>query len=72
MSALRALNGRTKITGEIVVTRCMVRRRVMDGTPLAALEAFLRDDNFTGVVALGVSRGSIRTIAVEDRQEIDS
>lgn len=71
MSALRALSGRTQVTGEIVMTRCVVRRRVMDGTPLEALEAFLRADNFTGSVVLGVSRGSIRTIAVEDRQDIE-
>jgi hypothetical protein len=71
MSTLRALNGRTKETGEIVMTRCVVRKRTMNGTPVEALFVFLLRENFTGTVTLGMSQGHVRTIAVEDRQEIN-
>ena len=71
-SALRALSGRTPATGEVIVTRCMVRKHTLDGTPLAVLSEWLRRENFTGNVTLGVSKGSIRTISAEDRQAIEA
>ena len=71
MSSLRALSGRTRQTGEIVVTRCIVRKRMMDGMPMEPLFRLLTTENFTGTVTLGVYRGGVRTISVEDRQEID-
>ncbi len=71
MSALRALNGRTEETGEIVMTRCVVRKRTMNGTPIDSLFIFLLRENFTGTVTLGMSSGHVRTIAVEDRQDIE-
>lgn len=71
MSALRALQGRTKQTGEIIMTRCVVRKRTMNGTPMDALFVLLLRENFTGTLTLGMSQGRVRTIAAEDRQDID-
>lgn len=70
-SPIRALSGRTQVTGEIVMTRCVVRKQVMNGTSMDALTTYLLRENFTGTVTLGVSHGRVRTIAAEDRQEID-
>lgn len=71
MSALRALSGRTQTTGEIIVTRSVVRKRTMNGTPMEALCDLLLRESFTGTVRLGLSQGRVRTISVEDHQEID-
>lgn len=70
-SAIRALNGRTQATGEFVTTRCVLRKRTMNGTPMDTLFVYLLRENFTGTVTLGMSQGRVRTIAAEDRQEIE-
>ena len=44
---------------------------MMDGMPMEPLFRLLTTENFTGTVTLGVYRGGVRTISVEDRQEID-
>lgn len=70
MSTLRALNGRTQIIGEVVVTRCVVRRQTMRDVALEAISAWLKRESFTGTVTLGVAQGHIRTMSAEDRQDI--
>lgn len=53
------------------MTRCVVRKRTMNGTPMDALFVLLLRENFTGTLTLGMSQGRVRTIAAEDRQDID-
>ncbi len=70
-TALRALNGRTQATGEVVMTRCVVRKQVMRNVALDVISEWLQRESFTGTVTLGVSQGHIRTMSAEDRQDIE-
>jgi hypothetical protein len=73
MSTLRALNGATPQTGEFIVTRAVVRVRTANGSGrgIVHLVEHLRDESFSGTVTLIMQRGTLRTIRLEDRAEID-
>jgi hypothetical protein len=74
MSTLRALSGATPETGEFIVTRAVVRVRTANGAGrgIVSLVDHLRNESFSGTVTLVMQRGTLRTIRLEDRAEIES
>lgn len=73
MSALRSLTGVTPITGEFVVTRCMVRVQKSNASndSYTRLVAILQRSRFTGTVTIGMTEGNVRTLSAEDRAPLD-